>query len=234
MIPIKPTSSWKGTADCKNCSIRSSALFADLTEEDFSLISAPIDSLSQAAGTSLVQEGQIAKWIFTVRSGSLKLIRNTSDGRQRIVRIMRPGDVIGLEALGSDHYTTDAVALSDVSLCRIPVGIIQNLAINSPRLHQSLMRKWHQIQKETDDWLTDLNFGSATRRLSNFLLKMHDPLTADLVTVYSREDMGAMLDLKLETVSREISAMVKSNVLQPADKRGRVYRIVNFQALRAD
>ena len=51
------------------------------------------------------------------------------------------------------------------------------------------------------------------------------------VTLFSREDMGAMMDLKQETVSREISALVKAGVLQPVDKQGRLYRITDESLL---
>jgi Fic family protein len=43
--------------------------------------------------------------------------------------------------------------------------------------------------------------------------------------------MGAMLDLKLETVSREISALVRDGALTPLDKQGRRYEIRNERLL---
>jgi CRP/FNR family transcriptional regulator, anaerobic regulatory protein len=63
--------------------------------------------------------------------------------------------------------------------------------------------------------------------VANFVLKMRDPLDPSLTTLFSREDMGAMMDLKLETVSREISALVRTGVLEPIDKTGRKYRILH-------
>ena len=56
-----------------------------------------------------------------------------------------------------------------------------------------------------------------------------DPL---VVSLFSREDMGAMLDLKLETVSRTLTAFVREGLIQPLDKQGRVYRILNLSALQ--
>jgi Fic family protein len=43
--------------------------------------------------------------------------------------------------------------------------------------------------------------------------------------------MGAMLDLKLETVSREISKLVRDEVIEPLDKLGRIYRVLQLQKL---
>ena len=49
--------------------------------------------------------------------------------------------------------------------------------------------------------------------------------------VFSREDMGAMLDLKLETVSRTLNALLREGVIEALDKTGRHYRIVQPQGL---
>jgi CRP-like cAMP-binding protein len=233
MIPIKTESAWKGTSDCRNCGIRDMVLFADLNEQDFSMIHAPIDDLEFRAGHELYAEGQQALGVFTLRKGMLKLVRVTSDGRQRIVRVLRPGDVAGLEALATAHYDCDAVALTEIAVCRIPLSVMQTLGAHSPRLHKRLMEKWQHALKEADDWLADLNFGSARQRVSNFILKMRSPSDAEIATLFSREDMGAMLDLKLETVSREISALTREQAIEPLDKMGRVYRVLEPGLLRA-
>ena len=60
----------------------------------------------------------------------------------------------------------------------------------------------------------------------------HDDLP-NQSSMFSREDMGAMMDLKLETVSREVSGLVREQVIKPLDKSGRLYRIQNEQALQS-
>jgi len=231
MIPIQVESAWKGTSDCRDCGIRDMVLFADLNEEDFGLIHAPIDDLMYATGASMYSEGDKAIGVMTIRTGMVKLVRNTSDGRQRIVRVLRPGDVAGLEALATSHYDSDAMALTDVSVCRIPLDVMHTLSANSPRLHRRLMQKWQHALKSADDWLADLNFGTARQRVGRFILKMRNSQDPQRVTLFSRDDMGAMLDLKLETVSREVSAFVREGVLSPMDKQGRRYQLLQAQVL---
>ena len=225
MIPIKTESAWRGTADCRNCGIRDMVLFADLNEEDFKLIHAPIDDLTYAPGDSLFQAMSAVRGVFTVRQGFVKLVRVTPDGRERVVRVLQPGDVAGLEALATSHYDTDAVALNEVSVCRIPLDVMQQLSANSPRLHKRLMVKWQSALKQADDWLAEINFGTAQQRVRNFVRKMHEVAQDGTVTLFGRDDMGAMMDLQLETVSREVAALVRHGVLEPLDKVGRRYRV---------
>jgi CRP-like cAMP-binding protein len=233
VIPIKTASAWRGTADCRHCGIRESVLFADLQEEDFALIHAPIDDLSFDAGATLVQAGEPVKGVMTLRTGMVKLVRMSSDGRPRIVRVLRPGDVIGLEALAAPVYEADVVALTPASVCRIPGTVIQRLNQETPRLHHQLMQKWHRSLREADDWLAELNFGSAQHRVAQLVLKMRGAGDPALTTLFAREDMGSMLDLKLETVSRAVNHFVRQGWLQPLDRLGRQYRVLDAAALGA-
>jgi CRP-like cAMP-binding protein len=209
-------------------------LFADLDEQDFSAIHTPIDDLEFKKGSTLYDRSSRSQGIYTLRTGMVKLVRVTADGRQRIVRILRPGDVVGLEVLTSPFYDSDAVALSDVSVCRIPVDVILKLGANNQRLHLKLMQKWQQTVKDADDWLADLNFGTARQRVSNLMLKMRSPDVPEMTTIFSRDDMGAMLDLKMETVSREINQLVRDEVIEQLDRLGRVYRVCQPEKLMSN
>lgn len=232
-ISIKSESAWRGTADCRHCGIRDMVLFADLHEDDFNLIHAPIDDLEYHPGQPVVRMGETATSLYTVRSGMVKLVRNSMDGRQRIVRVLRAGDVIGLEALMGPAYDSDAVTLTSVRVCRLPLQVIQRLNRETPRLHQRLLQKWHRSLKEADDWLAELNFGNARQRVAGLILKMRSGNDASLATLFSREDMGAMLDLKLETVSRTLNAFLREGLIEAQDKQGRLYRVVDADRLAA-
>lgn len=226
MIPIQTESAWRGTSDCRNCGIREMVLFADLNEQDFNLIHAPIDDLVYQPGQALYEASDQALGVFTLRKGMVKLVRVTADGRERVVRVLFAGDVVGLEALATRRYDSQAVALSEVSLCRIPLDVVHQLGANSPRLHRKLMEKWQSALKLADDWLAELNFGTACQRVLHFIRKMHEVSGDGTVTLFGRDDMGAMMDLKLETVSREVTALVRAGVMAPLDKHGRHYKVL--------
>lgn len=227
VIPLRPLAAWRGAADCRRCGIRQTVLFGDLTDEDLDLIHAPIDDLAFDAGATLYHEGEAAPGVFTIRRGAVKLVRHAADGRVRIVRVLRAGDVAGIEALATQRYDSEAVALDAVAACRIPLSVVERLDRHSPRLRRRLLLKWQRALREADDWLAELNFGSARERVARLVARLRDPLEPAVVTLYSREDMGAMLDLKLETVSREISALVRAGILEPLDRMGRRYRIAD-------
>jgi CRP/FNR family transcriptional regulator, anaerobic regulatory protein len=205
--------------------MRESSMFADLTDEDYGLIHLPIDDMEFPTGTTLFQEKDEARHLYSIRQGLIKLTRVNPHGLQRILRILRPGDVIGLEALVTGHYEYDAITLNPVRTCRVPVEVIQRLDRESPRLHKKLMEKWYKTLAEADEWMTELTSGSARSRLAKLLLKMRNPTHPELSTLFSRDDIGSMLCMTMETASRTINAFQREGKVIQLDAGGRFYQI---------
>ncbi|MEA3413448.1 MAG: Crp/Fnr family transcriptional regulator [Pseudomonadota bacterium] len=197
-------SAWNGPERCRNCGIRHLVLFADLTLDDFKLVHEPIDEIEFAPGQMLYKAGAPASHVLTIRSGLVKLVQYLDDGSQRIVRLLKQGDVAGLEAT-ADHepaYQHDAVVLTPVTACRIPVAIVDRLSRETPRLHTQLMQRWQRAMTDADTWVTALSTGPARARVARLLMKLAEYFDGDTVYYPVREDIGAMLGITTETASR--------------------------------
>ncbi|KAF0119446.1 MAG: Crp/Fnr family transcriptional regulator [Rhodospirillaceae bacterium] len=193
------------------------ALFADLDEADFSLIHLPIEEVHYNADSVLYETGDEGSAVFTVRSGLIKLVQYLSDGTQRIVRLLRQGDTLGLEVLLDRNYEHAAVALRAAVCCRIPRNVVQRLSEETPRLHRQLMLRWHQSVARADEWITEMPTGPARARVARLLLRiLHDEPGGDC-DLFSREDVGAMLGVTTETASRVIAEFKRTQVILPAD-----------------
>lgn len=204
---------WKGSADCQSCGIRDLVLFADLTEPDFKLVHLPIDEMIFQPGTTLYEAGKDGRTLFTIRSGIVKLVQYLPDGTQRIVRLLRRGAVAGLEILVGAPCEHTAVALQEVSVCRIPCEVIDRLNRETPRLHHQLMHRWHQSLRQADEWLTELSTGSARERLARLLLQISAEEPERPVRIFSREDLGAMLGITMETASRTVAEFKRTGLI---------------------
>lgn len=220
---------WEGPPQCQHCGIRDMVLFADLQRDDFKLIHKPIDELYLEAGEFLYRAGGQPLFVFTVRAGLVKLVQFLPNGDQRIVRLLRQGDVVGLEALFNEAYRQDALILEPAALCRIPVMVVERLSQDTPRLHRQLMIRWHRAVKEADDWLTELSTGSAPARVARLFLRLAEHNPEAIAYVPSREDMGAMLSISTETASRVTAQLKRSGVIRPV---GTKHARVDVDALR--
>ncbi len=220
-------------ARCNNCGVRKISLFAGMTDEDFNHINLSIDEVKYPSGAALFQQDEAGSHLFTVRQGMVKLTRIRENGDQRIMRILRPGDVGGMEAIVSSRYGYDAIALDAVMACRIPVEVIKKLDCESPRLHKKLLEKWHATLVEADEWMSELTSGSARARMARLLLKMRNPEKPEWSTLFSRDDIGSMLCMTMETASRTINAFQREGKITPLDAGGRLYQI-NSDSLEAE
>lgn len=214
MKTIEIKSAWQGNSDCNSCSIRSSVLFSELNEEDFSKIHEPIDDLRFEANSGIYTQGDAADYVYTLRDGYIKLLHINSDGSGRIVRLVVPGDLFGMEALLGDAYNHSAAALSNIHLCRIPKRIISSLGEESPRLHRQIVKKWGEALAQSESWFSEINTGRIEVRLARFFLRV-TKVSGDMAVapLFKREDMGLMMDVKFETISRALASMADQGII---------------------
>jgi len=225
---------WAGEANCLTCSLRESVLFSGLREEDFERIHQPIDQFVLPPGSTLYRAGSPGTHMFTVRSGVVKLVQYLPDGSQRIVRLARGSDVLGLEAMVSDEYQHDAVVLHETEVCRFPVDVVAKLAEENPRLHQELMARWQRALSEADAWLTELSTGSARQRVARLLLRLVRNEESAECELFSREDMGAMLGITTETTSRTIAEFKRQSLLVETSPNRFLLDIRNLERIAED
>ncbi|MEW5729470.1 MAG: Crp/Fnr family transcriptional regulator [Pseudomonadota bacterium] len=208
-----------GKAECRSCGIRDLVLFADLQEADFQLIHLPIDDMRIEAGGVLYEAGDEGAAAFTIRSGLVKLVQYLPDGTQRIVRLLRPGAVAGLEVLVGRPYEHSAVVIQSALVCRLPREVLDRLSRETPRLHRQLMNKWHDSLRQADEWLTELNTGSSRQRVARLFLHLLDASALPCspgdgkVHMLAREDVGAILSVTTETASRMVAEFKRGNVV---------------------
>ena len=223
---------------CGRCEVRRSALFGALDAAALDQIHTHIASLDLAAGEAVFRRGDQGAAVYTVRSGVVRFERVTARGDRRIVRLAGPGDLIGQESLLRRGYSDDAVACTEVALCRIPCHLLDEMSAREPALLHELMSRWQQALDDAEAWVTDLTTGPARRRVLRLLLKLSDHAKSAGnrdIWLPAREDMGAMLDMSVETASRLVSALRREGVLQtPGLRSVRVDAVALAKALAVE
>lgn len=203
-----------------DCGVRSSALFGALDDAALAQIHHQILDLTLEPGQRLYGAHERGQAAFTVREGVLRLERSSERGERRIVRLAGQSNLVGMEAMLGQTYAADAIACTPVRACRLPRTVIDQLAANRPGLLRDLMKRWQAALDEADEWLTELSSGSARWRMLRLLLKLTEyGDRSSLVWLPSRQDMGAMLAMTVETASRLVAALRREGVLEIVDAR---------------
>lgn len=204
----------KGRSDCQTCDLRGVMVCSNVTVDQLADFHTWIDDFVVPPGGTLFKAGEPADGIYCIRTGTVKLVKFSSTGAARIVRIVKRWDVAGMESVFSPVFENTAVAVGEVAVCRIPVENFRRMVELNPSLQRRLLEMSQQALREAETWLSELAGGSAVakERMARLLLQLRDGNT-DRIHRFGLEDIGAMLGISIETASRILSEFTRQGVL---------------------
>jgi CRP/FNR family transcriptional regulator, anaerobic regulatory protein len=223
-------------AHCLTCSVRELCLPVGLTPDGMKQVDGLIVHRTRIKKhQDLYRAGDPFHALYAIRVGSVKAMLLSEDGREQVMGFHMPGEILGLDGVGTNHHETVATALEDTEVCVIPFANIQGLARRLPELQQNL----HQIMSKEimRDQGMMLLIGSmnSEERLAVFLLNLAERYrrrgfsSTEFVLRMTREEIASYLGLKLETVSRLLSRFQEGALIQV---QGRTVKLLDPIALR--
>ena len=121
-----------------------------------------------------------------MRTGFFKTRVSSEDGREQVTGFQMAGELLGLDGIGSERHTSDAVALEDSQVCVIQYGQLEELS----REFTDLQRQFHKVMSReiVRDHGVMLLLGSmrAEERLAAFLLNLAQRLKAIQTTLAAK------------------------------------------------
>ncbi len=206
---------------CSTCVLGQFCLPVGLSSDDINKIDTLVtERVRLKKGESLYRQGDELTAVYGIKFGTLKTEYALPDGREQITGFHLPGEMLGLDGIGENHYQSNAIALEDSEACVVRFSDFESLARQIP----SLQHQFHKIlsRELTQDQRHLLSLGSlrAEERLASFLLNLSDRLAVRgySPTEYhlrmSREEIGSYLGIQLETVSRLFSRFTESGLIQ--------------------
>jgi CRP-like cAMP-binding protein len=108
------------------------------------------------AGSILKLEGEETTSVFFILSGWVYLSKSLSDGQRQIIDVVLPGGLVETISADRDTSALEVVALTDVSLARIPRQLWHRACAEHPELAN----------------LADQEIGSALSRISERMVRL--------------------------------------------------------------
>jgi CRP/FNR family transcriptional regulator, anaerobic regulatory protein len=223
---------------CSNCNLRELCLPVGMsTDQMLKLDSLVSTRRAVARGDTLFRSGEAFQSLYAVRTGFFKTCVASEDGRDQVTGFQMAGELLGLDGIGTERHTCDAVALEDSQVCIIPFHQLEDLS----REVSDLQRQFHRIMSReiVRDHGVMLLLGSmrAEERLAAFLLNLTQRLqsrgfsASALILRMTREEIGSYLGLKLETVSRTFSKFQDEGFLEVKQRQIRILDQAGLQRL---
>jgi CRP/FNR family transcriptional regulator, polysaccharide utilization system transcription regulator len=205
---------------CEQCSIRSKSIAADI----------PADNLHEFRACTVLgfyrrrqvifQEGTPANGLYIVCRGAVKLCQSDRFGREHILAVAEPGDVLGeLPPDPAEPYSLSAEALTDTQVCFLPREHLSAFLRLHPTVGVHLVEALSKALSTARKKVRALALKPAESRLGELLLQLAGrPEAANghqrIALAYSRREIAEMIGVSTETAIRLLAQLKRKRAIE--------------------
>ena len=187
---------------CSTCLAKSNSLIDKLNDSELS-------ELEQSRGCSyykkqdtLFVEGSYPRGVFCLNQGKVKVFARGDEGKEQIIHIAKPGEIIGFRAmLSGDPYRVSAEALEECAICFITQDEFFKMIDSNTDFRNEIIRGLSKELGERAVSITDMAQKSVRERIAASLLQLKD-IYGDEPINLSREDLANYVGTATETLIR--------------------------------
>jgi CRP/FNR family transcriptional regulator, anaerobic regulatory protein len=188
-----------------------------------------------AAREILIPTGKPHSSIYRLKSGWLSRSRTLSDGRQQIIMVFLPGDLLGLKTMLIERQPDSVQCLGRATVQKLGYEPALELARTDPDVSLRFMWQLAEDERRIHNWVVALGRGSAVERIATLMLdfrgrliqagigsgdQFHLPMT--------QEQIGDHLGIILVHVNRTLKRLREDGILTV---RGGLVLIHDVEAL---
>jgi CRP/FNR family transcriptional regulator, polysaccharide utilization system transcription regulator len=185
-------------------------------------------------GETLFIESRQPSGVHYLRSGKMKLITTDAQGREQIIHLAKPGDLMGYRAvLGGDSYSCSAVALEDSETWFIEKETFLALLDHNAAFSHEVIRLLTAELRHAEHHLAGLARKPVKSRLAEALLLLaetygFEPDGETLAVALTREEIAGLVGTATETAIRLLNNLKEEGMVATS---GRKIRLLDRPAL---
>jgi len=209
---------------CDQCIVREFSSLKALGKEELLQMADCKTSYVIKKGEPIFEEGESVNGIFCIKDGVCKLSKLSANGKDQIVKLVKPGELLGQRSLISDEPANlSAVALEDMEVCFIPKTEIMGFFNNNNQFSMNVMKTICGDLKEADDHMVSMAQKNVKERLAETLLYLEDTFgknqDGSLHIQLSREELAGMIGTATESCIRLLSELNKTGIIDLTGKK---------------
>ena len=177
----------------------------------------------------LYAEGDEPTRVFFLKSGQVKTVKSTPDGKELITSLYGPGEFVGFLdlLLGQDHRDS-AVVLDDAEVVYIPKDDFMELLLRNQEVGRQFVKLLAGRVAEREEQLLGMAYNSIRRRVADVLVAHADQHPNELLS-FSRDNLAAMVGTAKESLIRTLSEFREDGYVE---MEGTAIRVVKPEKLR--
>jgi CRP-like cAMP-binding protein len=189
-----------------------SGIFQGVDADTAESLAKELEYVEIRKGETIFHEGEPGDSLYIVQSGKIKLGRRAADGRQNLIALMGPSDMVGeLSLFDPGPRTATATAVTDARLARLRKSALRPWLNNRPEIAEQLLRVLARRLRRTNDALADLIFTDVPGRVAKNLLQMagrfgnRDGGVLRVTHDLTQEELAQLVGASRETVNKALA-----------------------------
>src|SRR6202171_191702 len=153
--------------------LRRNRLFLEATEAGVVSSEHLFTMCEMARGTRVFDQGDTTRVVYVVKRGAVRIARETADGKDVTVALLRAGDFFGEETLFDDlPRTTVAVVVEDALLCTVKADDLFALLARDPGLALNVAKMLSTRLDDARATMEDLAYARVGDRILHLYRKL--------------------------------------------------------------
>ncbi|HKX85896.1 MAG TPA: Crp/Fnr family transcriptional regulator [Flavobacterium sp.] len=209
---------------CEQCIVRQFSSLKALTKEELLRMADCKTSYIIKKGEPIFEEGEITNGVYCVKEGVCKMTKLSANGKDQIVKLVKPGELLGQRSMISDEPANlGAVALEDMEVCFVPKSEILQFFNQNNQFSMNMMKTICGDLKDADDHMVSMAQKSVKERLAETLLYLEETFgnneDGSLRIQLSREELAGMIGTATESCIRLLSEFNKNGWVDLTGKK---------------
>ena len=209
---------------CEQCIVREFSSLKALNKEELTHLADCKTSYTIKKGEHIFEEGDTVNGIYCIKDGICKLSKLSANGKDQIVKLVKPGELLGQRSMISEEPANlSAVALEDMEVCFIPRSEVMSLFDNNNKFSMNLMKTICGDLKESDDHMVSVSQKTVKERLAETLIYLQETFgkneDGSLQIQLSREELAGMIGTATESCIRLLSDFNKLGLIELVGKK---------------
>lgn len=215
--------------------LRGIALFADLADDELARLDTVCRWQNCHAGRQIIDHLDETTDCFLIASGSVRVIVNSSTGKEITFRDIGAGEVVGeLSALDGRPRSASVVALTEARVGRLASTDLWEVLHRNPDAAAVLIRRLTALVREMSDRIVAISALPVGPRVQAELLRLalEAGVTDNRAVIRqapTHAEIASRVAARREAVTREIARLADADVVV---RRGRDLIVADVAALR--
>ena len=168
-------------------------------------------------GTLIFSQGDESDGMFIIREGKVKVFMSDDNGKEMLIAILGPGEIVGeIASLDGQPRTASVAAMTSCKVAKIGLIEFRTFLEDNPDLAFEIIRVLTSRMRDHATSISNLAFKNVYGRVVWLLEKHAVPNEDDTLTMnrkFTQQDIADMVGSSREMVSRVVSELVKGDYI---------------------